>query len=254
MRCTVNGIGRRWFRSRLRSEAAGDRTERAGGRARLWGYGMNMLYPDRKIWLYQVLEVFGEDCYGVHKLPAAPTIIDGGANIGTFALMAKWARPRAEVVCVEPSANNVSYLTDNVSHFADRGVSIVQAALGRESGQVRLDGTAGDSLRTGTLSGESVSVISLSELLDQPVHLLKLDVEGDELAALEGAGDALDRVERVVVENHEYEGIRSSRQQIMSLLEVRGFDRFRIYGHREFNPDEMGGIVHCCLLESWRSE
>ena len=82
------GMQRRTFRFGLGRRVAHGAVTREAGAAVLRGYGLSMVYPDGLVWANQVLEIFGDDCYGAGRMPEAPRIVDGGANIGTFALYA----------------------------------------------------------------------------------------------------------------------------------------------------------------------
>lgn len=249
---TIDGAKRRLLRARLRQEAGSDHIERSAGAIKLSGYGLHMEYPDRLVWLNQFIEIFCDDCYGLQSLPEAPRIIDGGANIGTFALCAGWRRPGAEIVAVEPSVDNLAFFRRNIAQL-ERPVQVLHAALGDKAGSVSLSGTQSDSYRTKQdASAESVPVVMLSSLLDAKVDLLKLDIEGDELAALAGAGEGLSNVGRAVIEVHDYAGRRSDLCEVISHLGRYGFDRFKVGENREFPGRTQGDLVHCCLLHAWR--
>jgi hypothetical protein len=70
-----------------------------------------------------------------------------------------------------------------------------------------------------------VDVTTLAALFDRYAiriaHLLKLDIEGAELEALEGARPVLDRIERIVMEYHGTERLAACER----LLRQYGFAR-----------------------------
>lgn len=134
----------------------------------------------------------------------SPVVFDVGANVGAWTAAFLTSAPDAEVYSFEPSAAAFGELA---KRFADDDrVHAVNAAAGDEVGQVEMWSDApGSSL--GSLSrrrldhfgiefshSEVVPVVKLeswcSEMAVQPV-VLKLDVEGHELAVLRGAGDIL---------------------------------------------------------------
>lgn len=248
-----SGLLRRFFRYcvewRLRHQAY----TRQSGRHRLFGYGLQMAYCDEQIWLNQILEIFCRDCYGVGKLPLTPRVIDCGANMGTFSLFLAWLRPCAEVVMVEPSKENLSYLESNMAQMKSLNFRVIPMAVGAAKGSTKLGGLFSDSFRTGLVQGEEVDAFPLSDLLQENVDLLKIDVEGAEYEALTGAGAALKNVVRVIVEAHDYSDRSVDFAKIFEILQNAGFNRFRIYDHRDFRPEFKDLPTHCCLLEAWRT-
>ena len=253
----VCGFQRRCFRYGFRVKWAGDLLfggDRKENVSSLWGYKLFMYYPNRLIWACQILEIFCDDCYGVHDLPSKPKVIDGGANIGAFALMVKWARPDASLVCIEPDPSNLRYLKKNTSHIDDDCITIIPSVLGRKRGETGLVGEVSDAIHTSQDGERVVEVLPLSELLEEHVDLLKLDVEGDELDALEGAGDALRNVDRVVVECHDYQDRQSPIPEIVTLLHKHGLNRIKIDSHRIIEVSDGRSPIHCCLLHAWRAD
>jgi FkbM family methyltransferase len=211
-----------------------------------------MVYPDRLRWAGQVLEVMSDDCYRISRLPAAPRVVDVGANVGTLTLAVKWHRPDARLVSIEPAPANLTYLERNLAAAGGGSVTLVKAAAGAQRGVTRLGGAFTDSYQTGLDQGTDVAVIPLSEVLQEPTALLKIDVEGAEMEALKGAGEALDRVERVAVEYHDYPGQPSLLPELLQLLKTAGFTRLEVDSLRRF-PVTGGNLpVACCLVHGWR--
>jgi FkbM family methyltransferase len=124
-------------------------------------------------------------------------VVDGGAHIGFFALLASTLVGSAgRVVAFEPSSGTRAILQRNVDLNGRTNITIVPAALGRsagtavlahasahESGQATVYGTE-QSART-----ETVDVVALDDRIGDDssrVGLIKMDLEGAELQALHG--------------------------------------------------------------------
>jgi FkbM family methyltransferase len=138
----------------------------------------------------------------MHYVASRRCAIDGGAHVGT------WSRVLsglfARVVAVEPSADTHEALVANMRHFGCANVEIYHAALGAAAGFVsmtwdaraeQLANTGGRYVQTGT----EIRRITIDSLQLDAVDFLKLDVEGAEVDALNGARDTIARCRPVVL-------------------------------------------------------
>lgn len=112
--------------------------------------------------------------------------IDGGAHIGTWTVAL--AKRFARVIAFEPALDTYLCLTNNTKHL--HNVVPFNAALGARTGIV---GVVDDPTRKGNTgarqvdpSGEGVFLHTIDSL-KLSVDFIKLDVEGFELYALQGA-------------------------------------------------------------------
>jgi FkbM family methyltransferase len=163
-------------------------------------------------------EVFGERHYRRHiESPLDGVMIDIGANIGAVTL--DWASRsgRLHIHAYEPNPATYSVLQHNVeaNGLTDR-VTMHQEAVGRESGRLRLwtnvhsmTATAySDAPPTPEAIATYVPLVDLNEVVrragGQPIALLKIDTEGGEADALEGATPAtLESLRQVILEYHD---------------------------------------------------
>ncbi|HTA37182.1 MAG TPA: FkbM family methyltransferase [Solirubrobacteraceae bacterium] len=157
--------------------------------------------------------------FGLHLLPAkAPLdglIVDAGANRGDFTAVVRRLEPRSRVLAIEPIPQERERLE---RRFADdRGVRVDGHALSDRAGTATLNVTS-HSVHASLLSAreETMSIYEggtdvteridvetappLDQLVDEPVTLLKIDVQGHEIAALEGASRTLAQTGAVLLE------------------------------------------------------
>lgn len=134
----------------------------------------------------------------IHQHYHGGTFIDGGACIGNHTL---WfaAYCAAQVIAVEPVACNVAYLRKNLAlSNLESKVTIVEAALGNRPGLGSMEHFGRFHSHYSLTNGDDIIVTTLDEVAKKakyPISLIKLDIEGGELAALEGALDLINKQE-----------------------------------------------------------
>lgn len=141
--------------------------------------------------------------------------VDIGGNVGEYTAALRGLYSSLEIHVFEPAAGNVAKLKNRFG--ADSGVNIVQSAVSNSSGSATLfsnsPGSGLASLVKRRLDHfdinfdltESVSTIRFEEywgeiLNGRQLDLVKIDIEGHELSALEGFGDAINNVKVVQFE------------------------------------------------------
>lgn len=143
--------------------------------------------------------------------------VDVGANIGYFAMMmAGSAGQGGKVIAFEPVQDTYEVLSANATMASEAGRKLtpIHAAISSANGQLFICRNAHSTLhQVSTTSGasreesESVPAMTLVSALasvdcNEPITLLKIDVEGHELAVLEGALPLFQsgRVRRMIIE------------------------------------------------------
>jgi len=121
------------------------------------------------------------------------TAVDVGANIGYYLLLLQQKiGPTGRAICIEPSIENLPELRRTISDNGFRNVDLHAVALGDHEGSI--------GFRAGINGGVSdpdqgaahvVRVCRLDELIKEPIHFLKVDVEGYEGQVLAGAESLL---------------------------------------------------------------
>jgi FkbM family methyltransferase len=197
------------------------------------------LLPDGNDLLYRphdqciIEEVYDRDAYGREKIPAGAAVVDAGAHIGVFTLMAaRRVGPSGRVLAFEPSPGSRELLARNVRANGLSWVKVYPAALADAPGTEAFyaaDAAAGNPVGD-TLSpipgreAVSVPVLRLDDVLAEAgvsaVDLLKVDVEGAELRLLEGAPRTLAATRRIVMEVHPP---RVDPEEVRRRLEALGF-------------------------------
>lgn len=138
------------------------------------------------------------------RLRSGETYWDIGAHAGCHTLHgARAVGPRGQVLAVEPDASVCRSLREQLALNALTNVTVVEAAVSDTAGSARLVVRAADETRSSALENVHNSYIrnlqglridvpttTLDELAERypSPHLLKMDIEGSESAALRGGG------------------------------------------------------------------
>lgn len=160
----------------------------------------------------------------------APRIVDCGANIGLASIYFKRRYPQAKVTAFEPDPQLASICRGNLAVNSGTGqVEVKEAAVWTADGTVEFICEGTDSGAIASLDEPvqgpvaRVPSVRLRDWLDEPVDLLKLDVEGAELPVLDDCRDRLCNVRALCVELHESNPRRRQTGSMFDLLTAVGF-------------------------------
>ena len=189
-------------------------------------------------------------------IDAGDTVVDAGANVGYMTVLAATAAGRrGRVLAFEPHPDLFAILRQNAANAIRSGCRVEprQVALGDQHGQALLqipesfadnDGVAtlvdGGPAPTRTVP---VAMERLDDLIDSPISVLKLDVEGFEASVLRGAQRLLSarQLRHIVFEDHDLK-----RSEVVRMLKEAGYQVFTI-GWRmrglELGPVERGPLA-----------
>lgn len=180
-----------------------------------------------------VSEMFILDSYdqsGEFAIRPQDTVIDVGANIGAFTIVAARAASSGRVYAVEPSSANFVLLNENVRLNQLENVKTLNLALSASDGSAVLHfGGECPSLHFESgVETETVATRSLESLLNAEglsrVDLLKLDCEGAEFDILLNASEnALSRVHKIVMEYHNV-SLEKNHKVLAEFLRRHGFE------------------------------
>jgi FkbM family methyltransferase len=190
--------------------------------------GVRVSGPDPRAVANTAVEVAaGEYAAPGFEIAAGDRVVDGGANVGAFAILA--ARAGAEVVAYEPNPPTFDALERNTAGLA---VRCVRAAL---VGEVPADGTvafsAGATADTqgrvgGAGSALEVPAVALADAIGDGCDLLKLDCEGAEFEQLAATSvEVLRRARRIACEVHGWAG---APERLEERLRAAGFAVARV--------------------------
>jgi len=177
-------------------------------------------------------------------------LYDVGANIGFFAMLgARLVGPDGRVYAFEPVAESAEAVRANAALNGFAQVEVHPVAVGAAGGRARL--SVVEDLSWSRLESElqhprasasvDVDVISLDNLVDagslRPPTLVKIDVEGAELAVIEGMRGVLERHEPAVICE-----LHGTGAEVAAAFETLGYDVTNLEGKHPIDSAE--GNVH----------
>ncbi len=172
-------------------------------------------------------EIFMRGMYHFNTKHTAPVIIDGGANMGVSVVYFGKNFPTSKIIAFEPEQKIFEVLRNNIKQFGLNNVELHKKALwvSEEPLKFYTDGGMGGSA-TNVFSNQEPTIIEttvLKQYLQQPIALLKLDIEGAEMAVIKHCTEELKNVEHIFIEYHSYIDKEQELQQLLMILKTAGF-------------------------------
>jgi FkbM family methyltransferase len=218
------GYGKLLFRSFVVSKRKTSRTHIF--RENILGLEISFHNYPELIQLFE--EIFVRQIYD--KSPHATLIVDCGSNIGISVLYFKKRNPQCRIIAFEPEEDNFRLLQQNVRSNHLRNVTLNKVALADAKGEKFLVNPGSSTLNwmlsdvNDQINHQPVVVRSLSEYIDEPIGLLKIDVEGAENLIIDDLirSGKIHFVETFVMEYHSG-GDGYSKDVLIGKLESVGF-------------------------------
>lgn len=198
--------------------------------------------PRAEAYVFYATFVAGQ--YDSLSLRPGDRVLDAGANVGDFSLLAARAvGQEGLVVAVEPNPRTIQTLKRNVEGNGLRNVRIVSAAIGAKDGRGGV-AECGVGSRVDMDSGTSdhqCEVLSMDSLLNE-VHLthfdvIKMDIEGGEIGVFQ-TPNFLRATREIAIEVHSTAGLVS----ICSVLNRYGFEVF-YFGMRDILRNTVRNVL-----------
>jgi FkbM family methyltransferase len=154
--------------------------------------------------LMMLIENYIFDIYKINSMiNEGDFVIDAGANIGIFTILAaKKVGPHGLVVAIEPENKNYEILLKNIEQHELNNIITVKKGLWNTSGTLQLhisDNRGAHSLidMENYIQNQEIDVITIDDLKKslkiQNISFIKMDIEGAEIEALKGATETLNQ-------------------------------------------------------------
>jgi len=173
-----------------------------------------------------------------HEIQPTDTVIDIGANIGCFALVAAELASKGRVIAFEPNLDNFNLLTRNIELNGFANVIVERSAVSGTPGTLKLFRGTQSPLHTtipsrldDSAEAEEVPATTLQQIMDkykvERCGFLKMNCEGAEYAILYNTPpEYLRRIDRITLEYHATEEKERVSRELARFLTQQGFKIF----------------------------
>ena len=202
--------------------------------------GATMSLADYSTFLGLISEIFFQRIYSFDAGSPSPLILDAGSNIGMSILFFKRLYPRCRVIGFEPDPQTFELLKTNVQGNRWEGVEMHNVALYISEGEINFY-TDPDRIGSGKMSTvrerfpesakravrcQKVQTVRLSTFVQEEIDLLKMDVEGAEIAVISELAESgrLRLIKQMFIEYHHHLKTNEDKlSQMLRPLEDNGF-------------------------------
>ena len=170
-------------------------------------------------------------------------VIDVGANIGTFTIVASLiVGEHGKVFAIEPHPTIFKYLEGNIALNKTRNIYSYNVAIGDKNGSVRFSSITSDDQNSvvNDASGIEVPLMQIDHLpiANLQIALMKIDVEGFEKFVFQGAAKTLQKTSCVYFESWDkhFAKYGYTCRDVFDLLCSEGFQIFKLTQEKQISP------------------
>lgn len=219
-----NKVNHRFFLSSFDRALIDVRAKRSG---QISLFGSPFYYQHGRAFYDTYQEIFIQEIYRFKSQTDKPLIIDCGANIGLSLLFFSRYYPKAKIIAFEPDNSVLPCLRENIKHSKLKQVELHERAVWDSVTELKFytDKGMGGRVETAFENQQAViiSTVRLRDLLQEPIAMLKMDIEGAEYKVLKDCADVLCNVSCLFVEYHSFIGEEQHLDDILGILKRAGF-------------------------------
>ena len=155
----------------------------------------------------------------LEKIGPGSVIVDVGANIGYYSLLA--GKTAKKVYAIEPEELNFSILKKNTQSNGLKNIELIKAGAGRRQGKVTIKRSKiNPGAHKVEMEGGEITMIKLDDLIKEKVDVIKIDVEGMEANVIRGAKNLIEKWRPIIFLEYGING--RDKEMIKFLRQVYG--------------------------------
>jgi FkbM family methyltransferase len=191
-------------------------------------FNQKIFFNGRNEFLHGLNEIFIDEIYKI-KLSSNARIIDCGAHIGLSVIYFKKICPTSFITAFEPDEQNFNLLKQNIQSFQLNNIALRKEAVWITNTELNFsnEGSMASKIEANNSAGGiKVKAIRLNEIINDKIHLLKLDIEGAECEVMKDIESKLSLVDNIFLEYH---GKFSQNIELIELLQILKRNQFTFY-------------------------
>ena len=201
--------------------------------------GLDLHFTDAESYRYSKKEIFVDKIYAFQSSLKSPKIIDCGANIGLSTIFFALEYPHAKIISFEADPTTFQALQLNIDQIKNSNIQLIQKAVWTSEDRLLFnpDGADGGKVsqsKCAYANSIEVDATDLRVFLQEPVDMLKMDIEGSENTVIPHCYDLLRNVKNLFIEYHGSYKDHDSLINIINILSKAGF----IYRLRELTVEK----------------
>jgi FkbM family methyltransferase len=188
--------------------------------------GQPIRLPDAPSFIASWREIFENRIYDFKSTSDQPRILDCGSNIGISCIFFKTIHPNSRITAFEPDPQIFTFLQDNILSHRFSNVNLVNKAVWNSDTTLKFECEGSDAGKICNSHGDKsiiVETVRLLHYLNEPIDLLKLDIEGAECDVIEDIAPALSKVKKIFVEYHSFVNEPQRLNQLIDVLTASGY-------------------------------
>lgn len=190
------------------------------------------IFPRRKIFAPKCRSrrsAFDNNYERYLKLEPEDVVVDAGACIGDITV--PFAMKSCKVIAIEPDARNLGWLKQNLAINHLRNVEIVETALWRCNTTLTFHISEEDYMMHSVIAEKQMTMKVRTRTLDDicvtrgiaKIDFLKMDIEGAEIEALQGATRTLQITRKIVIAAYHLRDGKPTWHVVQQILMNNGF-------------------------------
>lgn len=203
--------------------------------------GLKLRGVDSASFISMWRDIFEREIYLFQPINDHPIIIDAGANIGLSSVFWSKKFPFAQIYAYEADPKVFEVLSENLERNDCKNVHAFNKALWYEVTELLFSAEGADAGRVEQNSYDPIRVQSVSireelERIGDRIDLIKMDIEGAEVAIFEQDPAFLDNTEKIFLEYHSFEAEEQKLGMILERLEQRKM-RYKVFNEYDEIPN-----------------
>lgn len=187
--------------------------------------GHPLAYADLHSFFHQAYQIYVQKLYDLEPTKPIRSILDCGAHIGLASIYYAGRFPEATIHGFEADPELCRIAESNVRNLnLSHRITMHPKAIWTHDRGIGFNRTGDDSGNVSAVGSTRIPSVSMREWIQQnPVDLIKMDIEGSEYEVLQDCQDALKHVPYVLLEAHSFGRKEGRLQEALTSLEQAGF-------------------------------